>query len=253
MKCTEIQNQFSEYLEDSLSEVANSEVKKHLKTCGNCTKEFEELKYFLNVLNNQEMEIPSPNLRANFEKMLTQEIEEHQPKIVQLHPKQDWKSYLRVAASVLIVVSAFLIGKYQSDVSGLANSVSKNQKEVLDLLEDTSASKRILAVSNTNQFNIKDTKIIDALINRLLFDKNANVRSASAEALSKFSKNVIVRDALIKALVTDKNTSVQIDLIQILSKIQEKRAKIPMEKILEKEETPEFIKQEIKINLPNLL
>lgn len=253
MKCKKIQNQFTEYLDNSLSEVANSEIKEHLKSCSNCAKELEEIKSFLMVLDNKEIEVPSNNLRANFEKMLAQEIDANKTKVVQLQPKQDWKSYLRIAASIVIVIGAFLFGKHQSNFSKIASKKEENKQEILALLEDNSASKRILAASNTKQFNNKDTKIIDALINRLLFDKNANVRSASAEALSKFSKNRIVRDALIKALITDKNTSVQIDLIEILSKIQEKRAKIPMEKILENEETPEFIKQEIKINLPNLL
>lgn len=249
MKCNEIENQFSEYLENSLSEVANSDVEKHLKNCENCSKELEEMKSFLNVLDNQEMEIPSNNIRSNFEKVLAEEIEENQTKIVQLQPKTDWKSYLRVAASILLVVSAFLLGKSQSNSSAIENK----QEQVLALLEDTSASKRILAVTNAEEFTQKDTKIIDALISRLFFDKNTNVRLAAAEALTKFSSEVMVRDALIKSLETDKDTSVQLELIQILAKIQEKRAKNTMEKMLENKETPEFVKQQLQLNIPNLL
>ena len=131
MKCKEIENQFVEFLEDSLSEVANSEVKEHLKSCSNCVKELEEMKTFLFVLENREMEIPSINLRTNVEKILAQEIEENQPKVVQLQTKQDWKSYLRVAASILLVVSAFLIGKYQSDLTKFANLEDTNNKKYL--------------------------------------------------------------------------------------------------------------------------
>ena len=68
MKCSEIQNQFSEFLENSLSEVANSEVKKHLKACVNCQKELDEMTSFLSILDTNEMEVPSSNLRLNFEK-----------------------------------------------------------------------------------------------------------------------------------------------------------------------------------------
>ena len=120
-------------------------------------------------------------------------------------------------------------------------------------MEDSSASKRILAVSNTEEFTTKDTKIIEALINRLFFDKNTNVRLAAAEALSKFSSEIIVRDALIKSLETDKSTSIQIELITILSKIQEKRAIKPMRKMLENEETPQYVKQQLQANLSTLL
>ena len=247
MKCKKIQEQFTQFLEGSLSEVANSDVEKHLKSCSNCQKELEEMKDFLSVLDNQEMEKPSANLRMNFENMLEQEMEEHKSKVVQLQPKQNWKSYLRIVASVLLVVSAFLLGKYQTD------SEEGSKKEVFALLENNSASKRILAVNNAENFNKNDTKIIEAIINTLLFDKNTNVRLAAAEALSKFSSEILVRDALIKSLETDKNTVVQIELIQILAKIQEKRAIKPMKKMLRNEETPQYVKQQLQLNLPSLL
>ena len=253
MKCSEIQNQFSEFLENSLSEVANSEVKEHLKTCDNCQKELDEMTSFLSILDTNEMEVPSSNLRLDFEKMLTSEVENNQPKVVQLQPKSDWKSYLKVAASIVIVMSAFLFGKYQSNISKIASVKEENKQEVLAMLENNSASKRILAVSNAEEFTKKDTKIVKAIINRLFFDKNANVRSAAAETLSKFSSEIMVRDALIKSLETEKNTSVQIEVIQILAKIQEKRALKPMEKMLKNEETPQYVKQQLELNLPSLL
>ncbi len=38
-----------------------------------------------------------------------------------------------------------------------------------------------------------------------------------------------------------------------LAKIQEKRAIKPMEKMLENEETPQYVKQQLQLNLPCLL
>lgn len=252
MKCSK--NNLLAYLDNSLSEVENSEVKEHLDSCENCTKELEEIKSFLTVLDADELETPSNNLRVNFEEMLAQEVEKNQPNIVQLTPKQDFKTYLRVAASVLLVVSAFFLGKFQTNKTQTAAIIKQEStQEVLTLLTNNSASKRILAVTNAEKFTKKDTKIIDALINRLFFDKNANVRSAAAEALSKFSSELMVRDALIKSLETEKNASIQIELIQILAKIKEKRAVKPMQNILKKEETPAFVKQQVQLNLPSLL
>jgi HEAT repeat protein len=253
MKCIEIQENLTEYLESSISENISSEVKSHLKSCDHCAKELEKLNTFLSLLNAEEIETPSKNLQANFDEMLAEEIKKNQPKIVQLEPKQNWKSYVRIAASIVIVVSAFLIGKQQSNNTKIANTEKTNKEEVLALLENTSASKRILAVANAEAFTKKDTKIIDALINTLLFDKNANVRLSAAEALSKFSSEAMVRDALIKSLETDSNSSVQIELIQILTKIQEKRALEPMQKMLKNEETPLYVKQQLELNLPSLL
>ncbi|TMM32504.1 hypothetical protein FDT66_02540 [Polaribacter aestuariivivens] len=253
MKCNHIQNKLIGFLENSLSEVANSEVKEHLKSCTNCNKELEDVKSFLNILDNQKTEIPSNNLRDNFNKMLASEMANASPKVIPLKPQQDWKSYLKVAASIVIVIGAFLFGKHQSNITKIASVKNEHKEQVLALLENTSASKRILAVTNAEEFTKKDTKIIEALINRLFFDKNANVRSAAAETLAKFSSEIIVRDALIKALETDKNTTVQIELIQILAKIQEKRAIESMKKLLENEETPQYVKQQVELNLPSLL
>jgi hypothetical protein len=254
MDCKKIQEQFTRHLESSLSEGASSDVEKHLKSCSDCQKELDEMKAFLLVLESQEMEKPSSNLRMNFARNLAVEIEEKELKTIPLNPKQNWKLYLRVAATVLLIVSAFLLGKQQANITRIAKNIQKgDKKEVLDLLKNNSASKRILAVYSAEKFTKKDTKIIQALINRLFFDKNTNVRLAAAETLLKFSSERMVRDALIKSLETDKSTAVQIELIQILSKIQEKRALKPMEEMLKKEETPQYVKQQLQLNLPSLL
>lgn len=249
MKCSKIQEQLVDYLEGNLSEIVNSDIKNHIINCENCTKEIEEMRSFLGVLDTTKIEVPSTNLRKNFDEMLAREIEKENKKVIPLQPKTDWKSFLRVAASIVIVISAFLLGKYQSNTETTENK----EEAVLALLENTSASKRILAVNNAEQFTTEDTKIIEALINRLFFDENTNVRLAAAEALSKFSSETLVRDAFIKSLETDKNASVQIEVIQILSKIKEKRAIEPMQKLLEKEEIPQFVKQQVQLNLSTLL
>lgn len=250
MNCEQIENQLSNYLEGSLSKKEQMIVKNHLNTCNSCSQELTEMKSFLNILESDKMETPSANLQLNFNKMLADEIAKQEPKIIALQPKTDWKTYLRVAASIVIVISSFLLGKYQSKSTKIE---PKETAQVLALLEDNSASKRILAVNNAEEFSAKDTKILEALINRLFFDENTNVRLAAAEALSKFSSETIVRDAFIKSLETDKNTSVQIEVISILSKIQEKRAIKPMQKLLDKEETPGFVKQQLELNLSTLL
>ncbi|TVZ55949.1 putative zinc finger protein [Lutibacter sp. Hel_I_33_5] len=247
MDCKITQDKLVEYLEKNVSKEESVLIENHLKTCYNCTKELTETKQFLSSLDSDIMEQPSSRLKNNFEKLLAEEIKGNQTKVIPLESKRNWSSFLRIAAMITVVLSAFLLGKYQSEIG------SDNQQKVLALLENTSASKRILAVSNAENFNIKDTKIIDALINRLFFDKNTNVRLAAAEALFKFSSELMVRDALIKSLETDKNTSVQIEVIQILSKIQEKRAVLPMRKMLNNEETPQYVKQQLELNLSNLL
>ena len=216
MKCTKIENLLIDYIEENLNKEESLKVQKHIDSCVNCKKEVEEMKLFLGVLENDSEEMPSNNLKLNFNAFLEQE--KQQTKIVQLQPKNEWKTYLRVAASILLVVSAFLIGKYNSNLTHIANNQTKKEKEILAMFNNQSASKRIQAIDLSENFTKTDHKIIDALINKLFNDKNVNVRLAAAEALSKFSSLEKVKAALIKSLETEKTPSMQIEIIQILAK-----------------------------------
>jgi len=257
MKCSTIATKIIDFIDQNLSEKESIAFEKHIASCNSCQKEVAETKQFLKVLDEEKMENPSDTLRLNFEKMLAEEKENLQPKVIQIQPKNnDWKSYLRVAASILLVVSAFFVGKYQANskpISAKKQEKTEAKENVLALLENTSASTRIAAVNQSENFATTDTKIIQALINRLFFDKNTNVRSAAAEALSKFTSEEMVKIALIKSLETEEDSSIQIELIRILTEIQEKRAVKPMQELLKNEETPQYVKLQVAQNLPNLL
>ena len=253
MKCKDIQYQLADYLDKQLSKEESDTLEVHLEDCTDCKKELQELKQMFTVLSEEPNEEPSNRLRANFEEMLAQEKAALEPKVISINRATNWKSYLRVAASVLIVVSAFLLGRFADTEDG-GNANELRTAEVLAQFENQSASKRIQAVTTSEEeFTSKDTKIIEALIERLYFDKNTSVRLAAVEALSKFTSEEIVKTALIKSLETDKDPAIQIELIQILSKIQEKRALEPMKKLLENKDVPSYVKQELQSNLPNLL
>lgn len=261
MKCNEIEDKLTDFIAKKLSESTTSDVQKHLNSCASCQKEFTEMESFLSVLEKDVPKAPSDRLRSNFEELLAAEKQKNEPKVISLKEtkKADWKSYLRVAASVLLVVSAFLLGKYQSDISkdkiitaAHQQKITK-QNNVLALIENQSASKRIQAIDFTQEFTNTDTKIIQAIINRLFFDDNTNVRLAAAEALSKFSSLEMVKAAFIKSLETEKDAIVQIELIQVLAKIQEKRALKPMKNLLKNKQTPDYVKQELQYNISHLL
>jgi len=252
MKCKDVQYQLADYIDKQLSNEENIAVEVHLEDCEDCKKELQELTQLFNVLSEEPTGQPTARLRANFEQMLAQEKTAAEPKVISINRSTNWKSYLRVAASILIVVSAFLLGRF-ADPEGNSGANESRTAEVLAQFENQSASKRIQAVNTSEEFTNKDTKIIEALINRLFFDKNTSVRLAAVEALSKFTSEEMVKTALIKSLETDKDPAIQIELIQILSKIQEKRALEPMKKLLENKDVPSYVKQELQSNLPNLL
>lgn len=251
MKCNDIQNQLIAYLDKQVSKEESIAIETHVTSCSDCKKELNELEQMFTVLSKEKIEQPSAKLRSNFEKLLAEEKASIEPKVISINRSTDWKSYLRVAASVLIVASAFLLGRISDGEE--VHQESLKTAEVLAQFKDQSASKRIQAVATSEEFTNKDTKIIQALINRLFFDKNTSVRLAAVEALSKFTSEEMVKTALIKSLETDKDPAIQIELIQILAKIQEKRAIEPMRKLLNNDNVPSYVKQELQSNLPNLL
>lgn len=252
--CNNIQEKLIGYIEKDLPKEESDLVKNHLNSCKECEEELKNIQSFLTVLSSEKQEIPTDNLRFTFNKMLSEEKLTSNTKVIPLKPEKKWKEYLRIVASIVVVVSAFLIGKYQADIKSIsAINQSKKEQKVVAMLDNQSASKRILAIDLSEEFTTKNTKIIEALISRLFNDENTNVRLASAEALSKFTSLEIVRNSLIKALETEKEATVQIELIQILAKIQEKRAVKPMKILLKKEETPTFVKHKLQYGISELM
>jgi len=84
-------------------------------------------------------------------------------------------------------------------------------------------------------------------------DEHTNVRLAAVEALGKFYASEVARQALIDALNRQSIPEVQIAIIQILGNFKEKRAAQPAQKLLDKEDVPPYVKDQVRLQLPNLI
>ena len=107
MKCNDIENKLIDYIEENLTKEESLEIKKHIDACATCQKEVNEMQLIFGVIDKDLEETPSKNLKLNFEAILNEE--KKQTKVIPLQSKTNWKSHIRIAASILIVVSAFLI------------------------------------------------------------------------------------------------------------------------------------------------
>ncbi|GLU43014.1 HEAT repeat domain-containing protein [Allomuricauda sp. NBRC 101325] len=253
-------DEIPDYLDGNLNDAAKTAFEKHVENCNDCQSELEEMKAFLNVLD-EDVAPPSNRLKANFEAALEQE-KQHQGKVVQLESKSssNWTgNVLKIAASIALLVASFQMGslfqqrKADADIAQLQDETNQmKQTAMLSLMENQSASKRIQGVNYIEEFEQPDEAIIQALANRLLKDENDNVRMTAFDALSKFTSSETVKNTFIDALGNEKNPSIQVALIQALVQIQEKKAAEPMKKLLEKEDTQPFIKEQIKAVLPTL-
>lgn len=252
------------YIDGELDAQQKEALEIHLKHCDTCSKELKDLKALLKVLKNEEMIQPSNKIRTNFNEAL--EHEKHQISTHHLYtsktlslPKIVWP-VLKVAASIVFLVSAFLLGRYQNSsatnqvVSAPISDKDTSKKEILlGLMEDISASKRIQGVHTVSEFEHPDESIVNALIDRMLHDQNTNVRLTALEVLTRFTSSETVKDAFVKALKSEKDPLLQIRIIKTLVKIQEKKAIAPMRYLLDQKDTEPFVKEQLKSLLPIII
>ncbi|WP_041801393.1 HEAT repeat domain-containing protein [Flagellimonas ruestringensis] len=253
-------DQIPDYLDGILDKSEKAKFEQHLEQCTECKKELEEMKAFFNVFE-KEIPIPTNRLKTKFEAALELE-KNNQGKVVQMESKTSsgWTgNLLKIAASIALLAVAFQMGsmfqqrKVNQNIAQLQDETNQmKQTAMLSLMENQSASKRIQGVNYIEEFDRPDKAIILALANRLLYDENDNVRMSAFEALAKFSSSETVKSTFIEALAQEKNPSIQVAIIQALVQIQEKKAAEPMKKLLEKEDTQPFIKEQIRAVLPSI-
>jgi len=249
MDCTKIKETLVDYLDNSLTNEEYSMVEQHLQSCQDCQLELVELTKVLNLVKDDSEVLPSKNLKLRFEQAL--EAEKQETKVVSLARRKLPLTFLKYAAGFAILISAFMLGKFQQNTDQ-PDYLAIKQETMLALMENESASKRIQGVHYIEEFSDPDPEIVEALVKRMLNDDNANVRLTAVNALEAFITAESVKDGFIKALETEKDPSIQISIIKALVKIQEKKALKPMQKLLEKEDTQLFVKDEIKTVLTNI-
>jgi len=261
MNCQDIETLLIDYLDNQLNKTQKQDLEKHLSSCQNCTTQLEETKALFTAFKNEPEVDPSSELRTNFFKLLEEE-KQLQPKVVSLDVKKEfpWKTAFQIAASFLLLFMGYFAGNLKAQKTSDIEIASLQQETVtlrenimLAMIENKSASKRIQAVSYTESFVQPDEKILKALIERMQYDGNINVRLAAAEALSEFPKSSLVKEAFIESLTTQKDPSLQIAIIQFLVKIQEKRAIAPMQHLLEQSETPDFVKEQANEGIQQII
>ncbi len=265
MEKNHISELLPEYLDKSLNKTQLQKVEAHLIACKACTKELEELRTLLNVFEDESVRVPSHSLQTNFFEQLELEKQDDS-KVVSIESasikrKNNWSNnLLKIAASVALLIGAYFLGKQQqeqkfnSEIAVLMNeSLSMKQTAMLSLMGNKSASKRIQGVNFIDEFTNPDEAIVNALADRMLHDENTNVRRTAVEALSEFTTSETVKNNFIKALKIEKDPGIQITIIQVLGKIQEKKAIVPMQYLLEHEDTQPYVKEQLESVLPNII
>jgi len=240
-----------DYLDGNLTGELNDFVAKHIDKDDHSKVEFEKLKEVTGLMINSQELLPDSSLKLEFEEMLKEEIAKStqrvEAKIVHWNSPKMW---LQIAASVALLAVGILAGTQiasnteQDEIAALRKEMEATKGLVLASLQNQSASSRIKAVNVSYQMTIMDDEIVDALINTMNTDANANVRLAAVDALSEFADEEKVRMALISGLENQDRAVVQIALINLMVRLKENRALEPLRKIIEDDNSIETVKDE---------
>jgi hypothetical protein len=258
--CTHIEPLLYDYSKGAIDAVAKEEIEKHLIHCKNCPIALEEYTLLMDAFAKTPEMKPPLALTQNFEAMLLKEKAAQEKTIPLNMGTASWKNALRIAAGIALIATAFFIGNTlqtnspDTEIVGTeTRSNSHEQIAALSLIENRSASKRVQGVYTIEDFSEVNSEIIDALIKRMNEDEHTNVRLAAVEALGKFNTSEIARQALIDALNRQSIPEVQIAIIQILGNFKEKRAAKSAQQLLDKEDVPAYVKDQVRLQLPNLI
>ncbi|MET0464703.1 MAG: HEAT repeat domain-containing protein [Chitinophagaceae bacterium] len=258
MKCNDVENLILDHLDNALSADEKKQVDHHLRECANCQSAFEQNRSLLEMIGKIPKEAPSERLSQSFEAMLDTEKSSTVSRPAKVF-RISWKPLLRVAAAAALLIAGTIYGTYQANrkteqrIGHLELQYQEMMKErTLAMLDNSSASKRIQAVSYSEEMEQPDEKVLKAIINRLHHDENVNVRLAAAEALWKFKDEELVKQALIQALDLESSPDVQIAIIEFLIGAREKRAVKPMQKLLNEPAVPGFVKEQVRYGLTQI-
>ena len=233
MHCKEVQAMLIEYLDQSLDVGLAAVVKKHIDGCAACQQEVLEVQELLVTMKNSPSEKPTGALRDNFNTLLQSELNMvSMTHLLEENTTDDGKGKAglqrgsgahktdggsgggarllpfsspiwKVAAAIVLLVGGAWIGSIlQEKKDEKPDQLASLQKEVKEmkqvllfsLIDDESASQRIKAVSYAEEMSNPNQDVIDALMNTLNNDKNANVRLASLYSLARWADKRTVRE-----------------------------------------------------------
>ncbi|MCV6630701.1 MAG: hypothetical protein OIF50_12685 [Flavobacteriaceae bacterium] len=120
-------------------------------------------------------------------------------------------------------------------------------------LERNSNAETLAAVYHTkDKMKASDKELIGVFIEVLEQSDNANVKVVLIDALLQFPKDKNIRKALLETLRKEKEPLVQIKLIDAMLKLQEMRAKEPIQAIIAQEETYPVVKRNATMAINHL-
>lgn len=273
MNCQQTTALFPDSLLGKLNAAAAAEMQSHLDACAACREEAESLRAIWAKLESLPGEQPSEALRPRFYAMLAayQQGLQHSHAAPRLRdvvngwlarwwPKQP---AFQFAFAVALLIAGVFIGnrlngsapaRESGELVTLRNELhSMRELMTLTLLRQESPSERLQGVSWVQNMDKPDNELLSALLHRLDYDPNINVRLAAVDALYLFVNQPLVRQGLIQSLSRQTSPLVQIALIDLIVEMREKQATAALKQLIANEKINADVKQRAEWGIQQLL
>jgi len=253
-----------EYIEKNCTPERRDEIKHILQQQGIDIQELDELADISEKLDQIPLPDPSEEMTAGFYNKLNEYSRSVQKQSSwidrlydMLHSRRMQKYSVRLAYSFILLFAGWAAGHWltpDSRIEQMSGEINQMKEMVtLTLLTQQSPSDRIKAVNHVNDLDKIDQKIITALLSTLNTDPNVNVRLVTVEALLEFADIPEVRQGLVQSISRQNSPLVQLALAESMAALQEKAAVSPLQKLLEKKDLVDSVREQIEKSLQTLI
>jgi hypothetical protein len=242
MKKRDPKEKLIDLINDNLDPEEAHEVIESLSEEGTGIEEIESLKKLNRLMDQTNIEDPSPGMDSRFYKMLSAERKEtittgKSFRNNNLFRRNSLNTFLKIAAGIALFIIGWFSGTLNNRTGNNMAELSyevKGLKEalVLTMLNQSSSFDRIKALNMVSEFENADERIIGSLLNALNHDTNDNVRLLALEALLKYSDNPLVRQGLVESIRKQSSPIIQVRLSEVMVALDEKEAVPEFRKIL---------------------
>lgn len=269
MECDK--RQLIHWMNNQMTEAEREAFEAHLVQCEVCQREYEISRRLLDVMEHVPAPEPAPDMQLRFQGMIDaykNSLEEKKavlPGLFQsLQQFWDIQPRLKLAYALVLVLVGMGAGYLiEQQSAGKKNSrqiltlsaqlEDMRQLMMLSLVENPSASKRLQAVSYTDDISSVSNEMIDALLTTLNQDPNVNVRLATLEALVKFAALPRVREGLVLSIIQQESPLLQSAMVDVMLKLQEKSSIKQLQQLLDKKDLNQSVKAKIEKSITQLI
>ena len=252
-----------EHLSGNLSAGDAVKLKDHLAACSDCSVKYTELeKIYQLTAELPELDPPvTPGIKSGYSAQDHNLLSAGTRAGSRIHVRRTVYAAAGIAAAVIMFFAGFLTGRNQAAVKLENEQIAALQAEVretknlmiVNMLQQESASKRLMAVNYAENLDLLLPETVDALLNSLSNDRNVNVRLATLGTLSRFSYDEKIRTELLKAFDRESEPLLQLNMINLMVLLNEKSSAEILQKLVADEHTSEMVREQARKGLNVLL